>query len=312
MENFIVAVGCVTPMFLTLCVGLGVRRFHVVPEDMIRYLSLLSFRALLPFHLFYSVYSADLDTSLDPKLLAFLVGWTLVWWGAGSLYYTLRTPDPRRRGAYIQNFYRSNIAVIGVSLAQSMMGQTGVALMALAICVVVPTFNVLAVITLETCRGGKADLGHTVKGILTNPLIIGCVLGVLFLLLGIRLPGPVEKAVSNVGAAGSVMTLIALGASFQFSGVGKNARALVRCNLIRLVLAPGAALAAAWLLGLRGNALGIVLVCMGAPTASTSYPMAIACDSDYELTGQAVVTSSALCCFSMFLWIFLLKQAGVL
>lgn len=312
MENFIVAVSCVTPMFLILCLGMAVRCLRMVPEDMIRYLSLLSFRALLPFNLFYSVYSADLKTALDPRLLAFLVIWTLVWWGGSYLACALRVPDPRRRGALIQNSYRSNIAVIGVALAQSMMGQTGMALMALAISVVVPTYNILAVVTLETCRGGEVDIRHTVRGILTNPLIVGCFLGLLTLLTGFRLPAPVEQACSSIGSAGSVMTLVALGASFQFSGVGKNLRVLVRCNLVRLILAPGIALAAAWPLGLRGNSLGVIMVCMGAPTASTSYPMAIACDSDYELTGQAVVTTSFFCCFTMFLWIFLLKQVGIL
>lgn len=312
MENFIVAVSCVTPMFITLCLGIMVRRFHIVPEPMIPHLSTLSFRALLPFLMFYNIYSTDLDAALRPGLMAFLLLWTLAWFGAGYAFYAFREPDPRRRGAYIQNVYRSNIAVIGVSLAQSMMGQAGTVLAAVAVGVLVPTFNVLAVVTLETCRGGKVDPKHTVKSILTNPLIIACILGFLCLIFGIRLPSPVEKAVSNIGSAGSVMTLIALGASFQFSGVGKNIKALIHCNLVRLVLAPLAAITAAVLLGLRGNDLGVILVCMGAPTASTSYPMALACDSDYELTGQAVVTTSLFCCFTMFLWIFVLKQIGLL
>ena len=72
------------------------------------------------------------------------------------------------------------------------------------------------------------------------------------------------------------------------------------------------ALAAAYLTGLRGNELGIVLVITGSPVASAAYPMAMAMDSDYELTGQMVVISSLLCCFTMFLWIFLLRQTGLL
>ena len=40
--------------------------------------------------------------------------------------------------------------------------------------------------------------------------------------------------------------------------------------------------------------------------------MAIARDSDHELTCQIVVTSSFLCCFTLFVWIFALKQFGIL
>lgn len=299
-------------MFLILCVGLLVRRARVVPEEMFHHLSTLSFRALLPCLLFYNIYSADLDTSLQPSLLLFLEGWVLIWFGLCYAYYTIREPDPRRRGAYIQNSFRTNIAVVGVSLAQVMMSSHGVAMVSMAISVVVPTYNVLAVITLETCRGKQVDLKHTLSGILRNPLIIACVLGILSLVLGIRLPGAVESAVSSLGNAGSVTTLVALGASFQFSGLEKNLRPIVRCSAIRLVLAPAIALAAAVVLGFRGDALGTILVCVATPTASTSYPMALACDSDHELTAQLVVTTSLLCSLTLFLWIFLFKQLGFL
>ena len=65
-------------------------------------------------------------------------------------------------------------------------------------------------------------------------------------------------------------------------------------------------------MGFRGGALGTVLVCIASPTASTSYPMALACDSDHQLTAQLIVTTSLLCSLTLFLWIFLLKQLALL
>ena len=311
-ENFIIAVRCVTPMFLTLCVGLLLRRAHIVPDEAFHHLSTISFRSLLPCVLFYNVYSADLSAAIQPKLLLFLLLWVLVWFLVNYAAYTVSVPDPRRRGAYIQSAFRSNIAVIGVSLAQSMLSQEGLAALAFAISVVVPLYNVLAVITLEACRGGAMDPGKTLRGIVRNPLIIGCFLGVVFLFSGLRLPSPVEQAVKNLGSAGSVTTLLALGASFELSGVAQNRRAIIHCTLHRLVTAPLLGLAAAILLGFRGDALGIVLVCLAAPTASTAYPMALACDSDHQLTAQLVVITSLLCTFTLFCWIFFLKQFGLL
>ena len=64
--------------------------------------------------------------------------------------------------------------------------------------------------------------------------------------------------------------------------------------------------------GFRGSDLGIVLLCTATSLATTSFPMAIARDSDHELTCQIVVTTSFLCCFTLFLWIFILKQIGLL
>lgn len=312
MDNLIVSINCVIPMFLILCLGLLIRRSGVIPPEMFNHLSTISFRFLLPCLLFYNVYAADLSTAVQPGLLLFLLLWVLVWFGLNYALYTAVQPDPRTRGALIQNAFRTNIAVIGVSLAQSMMDHDGVAAVAMATSILVPTYNILAVITLETCRGGGIDGKKTVKGILTNPLILACALGFVCLGLQVKLPACVKRAIVNVGNAGSVTTLIALGASFQFSGLSKNRGKLIHCNLVRLVLAPMLALTAAVLLGFRGNALGTVLVCTAAPMASTSYPMALACGSDHELTAQIVVTTSLLCCLSLFLWIFALKQLGLL
>ena len=138
-----------------------------------------------------------------------------------------------------------------------------------------------------------------------------CALGGLCLGLHIPLPGSVVKAVSSVGNAGSVTTLVALGASLKLGGMQHNLAAIVRCSFVRLVLAPLCALVPAILLGFRGDALGVVLVCIASPVASTAYPMALAYDSDHEFTAQMVVTTSLICTLTLFLWIFALKQLGL-
>ena len=132
------------------------------------------------------------------------------------------------------------------------------------------------------------------------------------MLLEIPLPAPVLKALSQIGTAGTVMTLISLGANFRFSGVRRNLKKVVTANVLRLVIAPLAALTAAVALGFRGGDLGIILLCTAPALAGSCYPMALACDSDHELTGQIVVTTSFLCCLTLFVWIFLLKQVGLM
>lgn len=312
MENLIVSLNCVLPMFLVLCTGFLVRSAKVVPDEMFHHLSTLSFRALLPCLLFNNIYTADLEQAARPGALAYVLGWLLVWFIACYAVLTLQVKDPRRRGAFIQNSFRSNIAVIGVSLGQVMMGAEGIALLSLAITLVVPLYNVLAVFTLESCRGGSVDLRKTARGVVRNPLIIGCALGILCVLLKLKLPSPVERAVANLGNAGSVTTLVALGGSFRLAGVRKNSKALAVACSTRLILAPLAALIPAILLGMRGDVLGTVLIIAASPCASTAYPMALACNSDHELTGHLVVLTSLLCSFTLFLWIFSLKQLGLL
>lgn len=311
MENLIIAINCVTPVFLIICTGTLIRRSGKVPGDIFDHLSRMSFQFLLPCMLFHGVYTTDLSVSFDPKLILFQVSFLLLWFLLGFTLFKRFIPDHRVRGAFIQTFYRSNIAIVGLSMAGSMMGDAGVATMSMSIAILIPIYNILAVITLEVCRGGKVQLRPTLVGIAKNPLLISCLLGIVFLLLGIHIPAPVLKAIGQIGDAGTVVVLLALGASFRISGVLKNRKKLVFANLLRLVIAPFAAVTAAYLLGFRGNALGVVMLCTAPSLATTSYPMAMARDSDHELTGQIVVTTSFFCCITMFLWIFTLKQLGL-
>lgn len=312
VEDLILSLGCVMPIFLLICFGCLIRCTALFPPEVFDQLSSLCFRFLIPCLLFYNIYNSDLTSTISPGLLTFLVGQLLIWFLFNYILFTRTQPDHRRRGAYIQAAYRSNIAVIGVTLAQSMMTPGGVAAVTMAVAILVPIYNVLAVITLETCRGGQVAFAQTAKSIAKNPLIISCALGIAALVLGIELPTQVESAIRDLGSAGSTLTLVALGASLRLQGLHSNVGQLVWCSLYRLVAVPLVALTAAALLGFRGDALATVLVCTAAPMASSSFPMALAYDSDHELTGQVIVTTAVFCSFTLFLWIFLLKRAGLI
>ena len=312
MQNLIIAINCVLPVFIVICTGALIRNSGKIPPEVFPKLSTMAFHFLLPCMLFNSIYQTDLSISFDPALIGYLIVFTLLWYVVGFVLCWFLVPDHRARGAFIQSFYRSNIAIVGISMADSMTGSEGVAAISMVIAILIPIYNILAVITLEVCRGGKVELRPTLVGIAKNPLIIGCLTGLVFLMLGIKLPGSVEKAISQLGTAGSAMTLLTLGASFQLNGVRENIKRVAVANLLRLVIAPFIAVGGAYLLGFRGVALGTILLTTAPSLASTSYPMALARDSDHEFTCQIVVTTSFLCCFTLFLWIFILKQLAIL
>ena len=80
---------------------------------------------------------------------------------------------------------------------------------------------------------------------------------------------------------------------------------------MKLLILPGAAIAAAAAIGIRGLALGLVLLSFGAPTAVTSYNMARELGGDAELAASIVVVDTALSCLTLFAWIVLLKTLGL-
>ena len=60
MENLIVAVNCVIPVFICLAVGYIAKMRGVIPEGTYPYINRFSFTVLLSVQMFHNVYSAEL------------------------------------------------------------------------------------------------------------------------------------------------------------------------------------------------------------------------------------------------------------
>ena len=312
MENFMLSANAVLPMFLLLAAGYLSKRFGILSLEDIPRTNRIAFRIFLPCLLFYNIYNAELSYAIRPKLILFAVcGVLLVF--AGAVYGAHRFEKIQdRKGPIAQGIFRSNFVIMGIPIAQAIVGDADLSPVAILIAVIVPMFNFLSVVILEKFRGGRVKTGEVLLEIAKNPLIIGSVLGIVFLLLHIRLPAVVEKAVSNLGSIATPLQLFLLGAFFRFSGLRHYVRPLTVVTLVKLFVTPAVMLSAAALLGIRGvEFLGLIGI-FASPTAINSFTMVqqMKC-GDAELAGDIVVMTSAVSIFSFFIWIYLFKSLGM-
>ena len=226
--------------------------------------------------------------------------------------YTLLTEKlPERRGVLIQGMFRSNYVIMGIPVATALLGADQLGTVSILIAVIVPLFNMLAVVVLEVFRGQKPKPLHILGQIAKNPLVIGSVLGILTLVAGIRLPHILEQTIQSVSAIASPLQLFLLGAFFQFSGLKTYHRELVTVSIAKLIVSPGLFLGLGALLGFRGVAFVSLIGIFASPTAVNSFTMAQQMGGDAELAGDIVVTTSAASILTMFFWIFLFKSLGM-
>lgn len=306
-----ISANAVLPMCLVMALGYGTRRLGWIRREEISAINKIAFRIFLPCLLYYNVYCSDLSGSFDPLLMAYAVGGVLLTFGL-SLGYTLLTEKlPERRGVMIQGMFRSNYVIMGIPVATALLGADQLGTVSILIAVVVPLFNMLAVVVLEVFRGQKPKPLHILGQIAKNPLVIGSVLGILTLAAGIRLPHILEQTIQNISAIASPLQLFLLGAFFQFSGLKTYRRELVTVSAAKLIVAPGLFLGLGALLGFRGVAFVSLIGVFASPTAVNSFTMAQQMGGDAELAGDIVVTTSAVSILTMFLWIFLFKSLGV-
>ncbi len=179
------------------------------------------------------------------------------------------------------------------------------------VAIVVPIYNVLAVVTLEIFRGGRVNLPHLLLDVLKNPMILGALTGAIFLLLGIPVPKPILRPLAQVTAATTPLALIILGASFRFGSTRDHKPQLIACVAARLFVVPGIVLTAAALMGFRGIDFATLLSIFATPCAVAGFAMAQQMDSDADLAGNCVVFTTALSCLTIFGWIVLFKSLGV-
>lgn len=301
----------ITPIFLLLSFGYLLKRFQVAGEAAFDAANKLCFKVFLPVLLFYNIYRTELHQVLNGKLILFTVICVLCEFVLGYLAVLKLSSDNAKRGVMLQGFFRSNFAILGVLIVEYVCGDRATGLASLMVAVVVPLFNVLAVVCLERFRNGRLQVGVLLKGILTNPLIWGCALGTFCLLCGIRLPAMAEDAVADVAGVALPLSMIALGASFTFSSVKGYWRELSVTVAAKLVIVPAVVLLLAVAFGFRGEALACILVTFGAPVAVSSFSMAQEMGGDGTLAAQIVVVTSACCLVTLFGWIFLLSYFGL-
>ena len=311
MENLMISANAVLPMCLVMALGYGTRRLGWLRREEISTINKIAFRIFLPCLLYYNIYCSDLSGSFDPLLMAYAVGGVLLTFGL-ALGYTLLTEKlPERRGVLIQGMFRSNYVIMGIPVATALLGADQLGTVSILIAVIVPLFNMLAVVVLEVFRGQKPKSLHILGQIAKNPLVIGSVLGILTLVAGIRLPHILEQTIQSVSAIASPLQLFLLGAFFQFSGLKTYRRELVTVSIAKLIVSPGLFLGLGALLGFRGVAFVSLIGIFASPTAVNSFTMAQQMGGDAELAGDIVVTTSAASILTMFLWIFLFKSLGM-
>lgn len=311
LDNLIISIEAVAPMFIIMAVGVFIRRKGIINEQEVKRVNRMIFVVLFPVLMFSNLYGKELSSAFDPKLAAYAVGMLLLVYFATFAFVLRVEKSHRSRGAMIQAIYRSNFVIMGIPIVANIFGSENLALTSVMVTIIVPIFNVLAVITLEIFRGGRPNPIHIIAGILKNPMIIGALLGILSVVFNVKLPGFAENTLTTMAGATTPMALLLLGASFDIKSIERVKRNLVICLVGRLLVVPAVALTCGALAGFRDVALVTLVAIFASPSAVSSFTMAQQMDSDGELAGACVIFSSMFSCLTMFGWIFALKSMGL-
>ncbi len=309
MESLKLSLNAVAPIFILMLLGYFLKRIKITDKKGFDTMNKMVFKVFLPTLLFYNIYKTDIVSIIDTKLICFTVAGIFMVFLIGYAAVKFLSEDNNKRGVMLQGFFRSNFALLGIPLIGYIYGENSGGLSSLMLSIVVPLFNILAVITLERFCVGKNEVNfwEILKGVIKNPLIIGCLVGLVFVMTEIELPPILEKSVKDISSVATPLAIIVLGAEFEYSTIKESTKELLITVSAKLLFVPLIMLMAAVLFGIRGEALACVLITFGAPVAVSSFSMVQQMGGDEHLAGHVVIMSSAFCLITLFGWIYVLS-----
>lgn len=315
MENLIFSLNSTVPVFLLMVLGYILKLFKLVDEPFVKTLNAFNFKITLPVLLFRDIAESDFYSVWDTSYVLYCFFVTLfciaVIWLLTALFYK----NKAHTGEFVQASFRGSAAVLGVAFIQNIYGNSGMA--PLMIIGTVPLYNMAAVTILSFTgpnAGGLngASLKKSIRGIVTNPIIIGIILGMVISVSGFHLPIILAKSIDSVSSLATPLALIGLGAGFEGRKALREIKPTIICTVVKLLVQPLLFLPIAAYMGFRDEKMVALLIMLGAPTTVSCYIMAKNMGHEGTLTSSVVVATTFLSSVTITFWLFILRSFGMI
>lgn len=313
MENLIFSLNATIPIFLMMLLGMLFRKLGWMDEVFAAKMNKFVFLVPLPGLLFEQLATVDFSEVWDIKFILFCFVVTAISITISTLI-SLLWKDRSIKGEFIQATYRSSAALLGIAFIQNIYGTAGMA--PLMIIGSVPLYNIMAVVVLSVFKPGnnsfdKALVKKTLKGIATNPIIIGIVAGFVWSALKLSMPSILHKTVSSIGATATPMGLMSMGATFEMKKATSKMKPTLVAVFMKLVGFCAVFLPMAALLGFRNEEMIAILVMLGSATTVSCFVMARNMGHEGTLSSGVIMMTTLLSAFTLTMWLDVLRSFGV-
>ncbi len=298
----------VAPIFLLIMLGWALRRMEFPAAGFWPMAEALTYYVLFPALLLDTCSRAAPGDAPVGRMALALV---LAVCGLCALLLALRRlvhPGGPAFTSVLQGAIRPN-TYVGLAAASALLGREGVSLAAMALLTLIPLVNVLAVAALSAYGGGpngapeeaarRASPLAILRELAKNPLILSCVAGFAVSLAGLKLPGALAETLRILGGSSLPLGLLAVGAGFQFSAVGRHLRGVAVASAAKLAVLPLLAFLACRLLGVDGPALAVAVIFTAIPVSASSYILARQMGGDHGLMAAIITAQTLLAALTM-------------
>ncbi|NNG80829.1 AEC family transporter [Acinetobacter sp. ANC 5378] len=282
------------PLIILIAMGYIFKRTQFLTDDFWRGAEKLNYLILFPVLLFNNLAYIKLElatiTQVLLALFIIIIISTLTLWVVRTFFHI----PIARFGVYVQSQIRFN-TYIGLSIMSLLFGAQGMQMFAMMIALAIPLVNVISVLAFSQGQGLKP--AQILFSLIKNPLILGCVIGIVFNLLQLSLFSGSEQLFKILASMSLPLGLICVGAALQFAELKYDYSRLLLNTLGRLIVMPSLAYLICYALNLNQFETIILVVFFALPTASASYILTRYFHGDSQL--MAGVISLQTLCFAV-------------
>ena len=215
------------PIFAVIALGAVLRYSGFASIQVFQHTNRLVYWIGIPAYLFYKTADSKLQGDAAVRVFGVLFGAMVVTIALAYLVARLLQLQATSTSAFVHGAFRSNLVYVGLPVVFLALAARGYeqlpelqATAVISIALLVPIYNAAAVLVLVGGHEGGREqlpkrLRELVTRLVTNPLILSCVAGLVVLALGWTLPQPIRQTCETLGDMTTPLALLGIGAALN-------------------------------------------------------------------------------------------------
>jgi hypothetical protein len=285
------------PVVVLILLGYFLKRFGLTNTAFLKTSDKLVYYIFFPLMLFWKIGGSSYENGIDWDLcLASLAALAVMFLLSIVLILVFRISD-YQAGSFAQGCYRFN-TYIGVAVILNSLGEEGLRYFGVLIGIAIPIINMVAVTTLiwysQEELQAKKRVKLVTRALLSNPLIIGCLAGIIYSRGFAGYPTFVDNCLSLISMLTLPLALLSIGGSLTFAGIRHHIPLSLLAALTKLMVFPLTGYLCLKLFGVTGTPFQVGMIFFALPTSTAIYVLSSQMHSDTELASAAILVSTLL------------------
>lgn len=297
------------PLYLLITLGYFLKKYEFPNREFWPGIERMTYFILFPTLIFVALLKAQVNLALIGHVLIVISIPALL---SGLFQYLGFLSSSISRPTFTSMFQGAvrNNTMISLVIAAWLVPSNGVALIAIIILIMVP-FNNLSATFVLLHYGHKNENTAPKKwwlGIIKNPLIIACILGLTINMLEIKLAKPLINTADFLGRSALPFALLAVGAGLKFGSLSDQKLAIILSSFAKLILTP----LLSWGLCIAFNATPdltkVAIIFSAMPTAVSSFILAKQMGGDADVMAQIITVQTIIAALTIPIFLLIAQQ----